>query len=69
MEEMAYYLLKLGKEEEAKISLAVAMDLKKPLNVIRPNPFLFHLVVKSIFILLKEASERKAKEPSFILKP
>ena len=69
MEEMAYYLLKLGKEEEAKISLAVAIDLKKPLNVIRPNPFLFHLVVKSIFILLKETSERKAKEPSFILKP
>ncbi|MCJ7803460.1 MAG: hypothetical protein MUP18_02560, partial [Desulfobacterales bacterium] len=69
LEEMAYVLLKLGREEEAKISLSVAMDLQKPLNPIQPNPFLFQLVTKSIFSLLAEAYEKKVKEPSLIVKP
>jgi tetratricopeptide (TPR) repeat protein len=69
LEEMAYVLLKLGRDEEAKISLSVAMDLEKPLNPIQPNPFLFQLVVKSIFSLLAEAHEKKAKEVSLIVKP
>jgi len=69
MEEMAYYLFKSGKEEEAKVSLAVAIDLKKPPNLIQPNPFLFQLVVQSIFDLLSEAYEEKMEESSFIIKP
>jgi hypothetical protein len=69
LEEMAYVLFKLGKEEEAKICLAVALDLEKPLNPIQPNPFLFQLVIKSIFSLLTEAHERKSKEVSLIVKP
>jgi len=69
LEEMAYVLFKLGREEEARISLAVAIDLEKPVNPIQPNPFLFQLVVKSIFTLLAEAYEKKVKEPSLIVKP
>jgi hypothetical protein len=69
LEEMAYILLKLGREEEAKISLSVALDLEKPLNPIQPNSFLFQLVVKSIFSLLKEAYEKKSKDVSLIAKP
>jgi hypothetical protein len=69
LEEMAYLLLKLGKEEEARLSLAVALDLEKPLNLIQPNPFLLQLIVKSIFTLLAEANEKRAKEPSLIVKP
>jgi tetratricopeptide (TPR) repeat protein len=69
LEEMAYVLLKLGRDEEAKISLSAAIDLEKPLNPIQPNPFLFQLVVKSIFSLLAEAHEKKAKEVSLIVKP
>ena len=69
LEEMAYVLFKLGKEEEARISLAVAIDLERPVNPIQPNPFLFQLVVKSIVTLLAEAYEKKAKEPSLIVKP
>jgi hypothetical protein len=69
LEEMAYLLFKLGKKEEARLSLAVALDLEKPLNLIQPNPFLLQLVVKSIFILLAETREKKAKEPSLIVKP
>jgi hypothetical protein len=69
LEEMAHVCFKLGREEEAKISLAVAMDLEKPVNPIQPNPFLFQLVVKSIFSLLSEAYEKRSKEPSLIVKP
>ena len=69
LEEMAYVLFKLGREEEAKISLSVAMDLERPLNPIQPNPFLFQLVIKSIFSLLAEAYEKKSKEVSLIVKP
>jgi len=69
LEEMAYVLLKLGREEEAKISLSVAMDLEKPLHPIQPNPFLFQLVIKSIFSFLKEAYEKKSKDVSLIIKP
>jgi hypothetical protein len=59
----------LGKGEEAKISLSVAMDLEKPLHPIQPSPFLFQLVTKSIFTLLTEAREKKSKEVSLIVKP
>jgi hypothetical protein len=69
LEEMAYVLLKLGRNEEAKISLSVAIDLEKPLNPIQPNPFLFQLVVKSIFSFLAEAYEKKTKDVSLIVKP
>ncbi len=69
LEETAYILHQLGKEEAAKISLSVAVDLEKPLNPIQPNPFLFQLVVKSIYHLLAEAQEKNEKEPSLIIKP
>jgi hypothetical protein len=59
----------LGRDEEAKISLSVAMDLEKPLNPIQPNPFLFQLVVKSIFSVLTETYEKKSKEVSLIVRP
>ena len=69
LEEMSYILFRLGREEEAKISLAVAMDLEKPLHPIQPSPFLFQLVTKSISSLLAEVKEKKSKEVSLIVKP
>ena len=69
LEEMAYFLFKLGREREAKISLSAAMDLQKPLNPFQPNPFLFQLVIQSIFTLLSETHEKKTKEASLIVKP
>jgi hypothetical protein len=69
LEEMAYIFFKLGREEEAKVSLAVAIDLAKPASPLQPNPFLFQLVIKSIFTLLREAYEKRVKEPSLIVKP
>ena len=69
LEEMAYVLFKLGRNEEAEISLAVAIDLEKSINPIQPNAFLYQLVIKSIFALLAEAHEKETKEPSLIVKP
>ncbi len=69
MEEMAYLLFKLGREEEARISIAVALDLKKPIHLFRPNPFLYQLVIKSIYAFLKEAHEKKREEFSLIQRP
>jgi hypothetical protein len=69
LEEMAYVLLKRGQEEEARLSLSAAIDLGKPVNPFQPNPFLFQLVIKSIFGLLQEEKKEKEKEPSFIIKP
>jgi hypothetical protein len=45
------------------------MDLEKPLRPIQPSPFLFQLVTQSIFSLLAEAKEKKAKDVSLIVKP
>ncbi len=69
LEETAYLLLKLGKEEEAKICLATAVDMEKPVNPIGPNPFLFQLVVNSALGLLAESHEKEEKEPSLIVRP
>ena len=69
LEEMAYVLLQLKREEEARKSLAAAIDLEKPLNPLQPNPFLFQLVVRSIFTFLSEAYEKKKEELSLIVKP
>ena len=67
--EMADVLFKLGREEEARISLAAAMDLEKPMNPFQPNPFLLQLVITSILRRLKDAYEKKVKEGSLIVKP
>lgn len=69
LEETAYIFHQLGKAEEAKIALSVAVDLEKPLNPIQPNPFLFQLVVRSIHTLLAEAREKEEREPSLLVKP
>ncbi|OGP91626.1 MAG: hypothetical protein A2156_15245 [Deltaproteobacteria bacterium RBG_16_48_10] len=69
LEETAYIFYKLGKEEEARLSLSVAVDLERPLNPFQPHPFLFQLVVKSIRTLLAKAQGKREKEPSLIVKP
>jgi hypothetical protein len=69
LEEMAYVLLRLARQDEARAAVAAAVDLEKPLNPIRPNPFLFQWVIKSIYTRLAEVKEKGEKEPSFIVKP
>lgn len=69
LEDMAEFLFRLGRQEEAQMSLAAAVDLKAPFNPFQPNPFLFRLVIKSILLPIKEDYEKKTNEPSLIVKP
>jgi hypothetical protein len=69
LEETAYLFHQLGKTEEAKTALSVAVDLEKPLNPIQPNPFLFQLVARSIQTLLAETREKEKRDPALIVKP
>lgn len=62
LEEMAYILLKTGKEKEAKITMSAAIDLKNPFSPIAPNPFIWRLLLKSIYILIEGDYEEAEKE-------
>jgi hypothetical protein len=71
LEETAYVLLKIGKNDEAKAALSAAVNLKNPLSRIEPNPFLWDLLLKSIEILLEtdQETEEKEKKTSLIITP
>jgi len=71
LEEVAYVLLKTGKEGEAKASLSAAIDLNNPFSMIDPNPFIWNLLLKSIYILLEEEHEKQEEEKktSLIITP
>jgi hypothetical protein len=69
LEEMAYVLLKLEKAEEARMALAAAVDLERPFNLFKPNPFLFELVVRSILSKIAGSEAKEEQEPSLIIRP
>ena len=62
LEEMAYILLKTDKEKEARATMSAAIDLKNPFSPIDPNPFIWNLVLKSIYSLLESDHKEKEKE-------
>ncbi|MBA7628935.1 hypothetical protein ES703_36432 [subsurface metagenome] len=62
LEEMAYILIKTGKEKEARATLSAAIDLKNPFSSIDPNPFIWNLLLKSIYSLIERDHEEKEKE-------
>ncbi len=70
LEEMAYCLLKEGKEPEAQISLAAALGLEKESGLLTPQPFLLELVKRSLAAIVeREEEERKRRESGLIVKP
>jgi len=69
LEEMAYILLKTGKEEEARPAVSAAIDLKNPFSSIDPNPFIWNLLLKSLYILIEGDNGEKGKESSLIVPP
>jgi hypothetical protein len=71
LEEMAYILWKLGKERDAKKALSAAVDLKNPFATIEPNPFVWNLLIKSIYGLMEPfyKEREKEKEASLIVTP
>jgi hypothetical protein len=62
LEEVAYILLKTGKDGEAKASLSAAIDLNNPFSTIEPNPFIWNLLLKSIYSLVGVEHEKKEEE-------
>jgi len=62
LEEVAYVLLKTGKENEARASLSAAIDLNNPFSTIEPNPFIWNLMLKSIYSLVQVDHEKKEEE-------
>jgi hypothetical protein len=69
LEEMAYVLYKGGREREARAALSAAIDLQKPFRSVDPNPFIWNLLLKSLYVLIEGASEEKKKEASLIVTP
>jgi len=48
-----------GKEREAKVTLAVALDLERPPSPIDPNPFLWELLNRSLALSLGEMRQEE----------
>jgi len=69
LEEMAYILLKLDRNDEAKRCLGAALDLEREISPLRPNPFLLQLVITSIYRIMAEKYDKGKKEPSLIMRP
>jgi len=69
LEEMAYILLKTGKEEEARLAVSAAVDLQKPFTSVDPNPFIWNLLLKSLYILIEADYGEREKESSLIVAP
>ncbi len=70
LEEMAYCLLKEGKDPEARLSLTAAAGLEKESGLLTPHPFLLALVKRSLEALLAgEEKEKREKESELIIRP
>ena len=69
LEDAAYIIYKLGREEEAKICLAAALALKNENITSSHHPFLLELVKKSLSSAIWEEEQKARENPSFIVKP
>ena len=67
LEEMAYFFMKLEREEDAKLTFAASLKIDE--NSPAKNPFLFHLMEKTVSLLMVEKEKQKREEPSLIIKP
>ncbi|MDY6855921.1 MAG: hypothetical protein SWO11_14680 [Thermodesulfobacteriota bacterium] len=69
LEEMAYVLYKLGKEEDARTSLAAALTLNEKGILPCDHLFLLGLTEKSLSSAILEEEQKARENPSFIIKP
>ena len=60
LEECAYVLHELGKEEDAELALAAALDITNEIVLLKENEFLLELLKRSINLI--EASEEEEKQ-------
>jgi len=68
LEETAYILFKTDKDREAREALSAAINLKNPCSPIEPNPFIWNLLLKSIYSQFEEDSpeNEKRKNPHLL---
>jgi hypothetical protein len=69
LEEAAYIIYKLGREEEAKICLAAALALRSEGMPSSRHPFLLALVKRSLSSAIWEEEQKARENLSFIVKP
>jgi hypothetical protein len=69
LEEMAYILWKMGKQREATTAVGAAVDLKTPFSTIEPNPFVWNLLLKSLYALLEKGRGEKERGEQRIIVP
>ncbi|MBI4495699.1 MAG: hypothetical protein HY697_02080 [Deltaproteobacteria bacterium] len=71
MEEMAYVLWKEEREDQARLSLATALDLEAEGGIVSgPQPFLFELVKRSLdWQEETDRAEKKERESQLVIKP
>ena len=69
MEEMAYVLYKLEKEDKAEVCLAAALALDNKEIPSARHPFLLGLIQRSISFTVREEDQKESETPSFIIKP
>jgi hypothetical protein len=71
LEEMAYILWAQAKEKEARMAVSAAVDLKNPPSPLVPNPFIWHLLLKSLsgFAGIERGEGEKDKRSSLIITP
>ncbi|MDY7031681.1 MAG: hypothetical protein SVY10_07210 [Thermodesulfobacteriota bacterium] len=69
LEEMAYVIYKLGKKDEAKICLKVALSIEDKGIYSFSYPFLLELVKRSLASAMMEEEEKEQEVPSLIVKP
>jgi hypothetical protein len=68
LEEMAYILLQTGRDKEARLALCAAVDLQKPFGSVESNPFIWNLLLKSIYVLIgSDGQETEEKEKSSLI--
>jgi hypothetical protein len=68
LEEMAYFLWKIGKESEAQLSVVTALNMEMEGGVLSTHPFLLELVKRTLADRLQEEAEKKAKEKDLLIK-
>ena len=61
LEEMAFILLETGRDKEARLALCAAVDLETAFSLSEPNPFIWNLLLKSIYALI-ESEQKEAEE-------
>jgi len=70
LEHAAYVLWKTGRRDDARAAVCAAVDVEDSLNALHPNPFLWNLLLKSLYGLMERQQQgTKDTKDSLIITP